>query len=114
MTSQLDLRTSAPRATSGDVQRLFSVLFSDGVRWMSARELTAVLSWNDRKIRAVAAKAWPFVTSAPASRGYIQTTKATMAEIDEVDARLASQIDAMQRKRVALRCFYHSRPRSVA
>ena len=36
------------------------------------------------------------------------------ANIHELDAIQTELIDAMQRKRVALRCFYHSRARSVA
>lgn len=106
----LDVRTAAPAVSAEDVARLVAEL-GFKTEWQTALQLAEALSWNDRKVRAVAAAAMPQVVSFPGSPGYRLFQHCTVAEINRCIAAFESQGRDMLKRAVLYTQAYHRRQR---
>jgi hypothetical protein len=101
----LDLFRSSKPDINADLERLASYLRGRG--WRTAREITAVLGFNDRYTRRIAELSDGALIGS--DLGYKLTLEATPEEINEWEARYASQIDRMTARRVKTLKAWHSR-----
>jgi hypothetical protein len=106
MTEQLQLgfRPTAPAVDPTDLERFIRTL-CDAPDWIKARDLTRVLSFDDRYLRALASSSRGTIISG--NRGYRLTRLATIQEIDRCTSTLRSQADAMTARALQIARVYH-------
>lgn len=98
-----------PRASAAEVEssanaeevKTLVTLLSMAATWITARELTKRLGWNDRHIRAVAAASNGMIISG--NNGYKHTRYADESEFNEFYGRLINQAEEMNRRAVKAR-----------
>jgi hypothetical protein len=104
--NQPELNFTARReraATTDEVLRLVALLSIHG--WMKADRITALTSWPDRKIRAIANASEGRIISG--QNGYQLTNKADAEEVRHSVNWLESQARHMLARAVQIRRSYH-------
>jgi hypothetical protein len=101
----LDLFKPVKADIKADLDRLVAYLRGRG--WRTAREIAAVVGFNDRYTRRIAE--FSDGTIIGSDLGYKLTQEATPEEISEWEARYASQIERMTARRVKTLRAWHSR-----
>jgi hypothetical protein len=101
----LDLFRSIKTDINADLERLVAYLRGRG--WRTAREIAAVIGFNDRYTRRVAEFSEGAIIGS--DLGYKLTGDATPEEINEWEGRYASQIERMTARRVKTLKAWHSR-----
>jgi hypothetical protein len=101
----LDLFRPIKADLNADLERLVAYLRGRG--WRTAREVAAVIGFNDRYTRRVAEYSDGSIIGS--DLGYKLTLEATPEEINEWEGRYASQIERMTSRRVKTLKAWHSR-----
>lgn len=102
----LPIRTPASSVSADDVEHLLGQ-FGEG--WRTAQDIALVLTWTDRKVRAVASAAMPQIVSYPGSPGYRLFEHCTIEEINHCIESFESQGRDMLKRAVLYRQAYHRR-----
>lgn len=82
-------------------------VLSEKNEWLTAEELAALLKFNDRKVRKVAAAAMPQVVSYPGSPGYRLFSACTLEEINHcIEAFQSQGRDMFKRSSLYLQAYH--------
>ena len=109
MQSNLNFIEPKPDGASQDLITLLSYLRGQE-DWTTARSITGIFRWNDRKIRKLANESDGHILSGPGCPGYKHILNAAPDEITQVYNRLKHQSTAMLKRAISIQNAYHKAP----
>lgn len=107
---ELDLHSPAPLITAEQVELVVGLLRGKG--WVKAAEICAMLSIDDRRLRAIAEFSDGRILSGPGCPGYRLFTREALADADLAAGRLESQGKRMLQRAIAIRRRFHHFPKA--
>lgn len=98
-----------PTPAASEVDQLIDfLLWSSTKGWVNAKQIAAILGFNERKIRSLAQHSEGIIISGPGCPGYRHIDNCTCAQVREVSDRMKSQAKEMLRRSIRLKNLAHS------
>jgi hypothetical protein len=108
MDTQTEFKTpSESRPSQAAIDMLTSYLLKRGRQWTTAKEITAALGLEERRIRVLAEHSACLIVSGPGCPGYRHLMNTTVEQIREIMDRLQSQGTRMIQRSIRIGKLAH-------
>jgi hypothetical protein len=105
--TQCDFDFSKPKDNS-ELETFIHFLLRKGDQWITAKEISRVLEFSERKIRDLASASGGRILSGPGCPGYRHIQWSKFSDASEVSKRMRSQAKAMWRRSIEIERMAHT------